>query len=72
MDFLKVRKHVYNCNRLFNAADRINVDVRSTENMYTVQCTVYTGEDEKERKESTRRRMLLLLPLDKNIVLKRI
>jgi hypothetical protein len=33
---LKVRKHVYNCNRLFKAADPINVDVISTENMYSV------------------------------------
>jgi hypothetical protein len=33
LDFLKVRKHVYNCNCLFKAADRINVDVRSTENI---------------------------------------
>jgi hypothetical protein len=38
LDLLIVRKHVYiyNCNRLFKAADHIHMGVRT--------CTVYTGE----------------------------
>jgi hypothetical protein len=56
LDLLIVRKHVYNqynCNRSFKAAYHTHVGVR----MYIVQCAVYTGEDKKERKETTGRRM---------------
>ncbi len=58
LDLFIVRKHVYNCNRLFQTANHIHVDVRT--------CAVYMERalDEKERKESTRWRMSsLLLPL---------
>ncbi len=37
MDLLIARKHVYNCYRLFKAADHIHVGVRT--------CTVYRGEN---------------------------
>jgi hypothetical protein len=36
LDLLIVRKHVYNRNHLFKAADHVYVGVRT--------CTVYTGE----------------------------